>query len=149
MLLRWLLAVVHLLALLVGGIAIFSRARALASPLDMGGLRRLFAADSWWGLSAVLWIATGLWRLLASTEMPTAYYMANRLFWLKMGLLGGILLLELAPMVGLMRWRTAVRRGDSVDTSRAPVFARISAIQLVLVVLMVLAATAMARGLGV
>lgn len=148
MLLRWLLAVVHLLALLVGGIAIFSRARAFASPLDTGGLRRLFAADSWWGLSAVLWISTGLWRLLAGTEMPAEYYVANRLFWVKMGLLGGILLLELAPMMGLMRWRVAVRRGESVDTSRAALFARISAAQLALVVLMVLAATAMARGLG-
>ncbi len=93
MVLRWLLAAVHLLALGIGLGAVWVRARALRGSFDEAGLRRIFAADSWWGLAAVLWIGTGLWRLLAATEKPTRYYLENHLFWLKMGALLAILLL--------------------------------------------------------
>jgi putative membrane protein len=148
LLLRWLLAAVHLAALVIGSAAVFERARAFSAPLDAPGLKRLFAADSLWGLAAGLWISTGLWRLLASVEKPTAFYLESRAFWVKMGLLALILLLEIAPMVALVRWRVALRRGESLDTSRAGFYAGVSRVQLALVVLMVFAATAMARGVG-
>ena len=77
------------------------------------------------------------------------YYLHNRLFWAKMGLLAAILLLELGPMIALIRWRVAVARGAVPDTRAASRFARTSFVQALLVVLMVLAATAMARGYGV
>lgn len=66
-----------------------------------------------------------------------------------MGLLAVVLGLELGPMISLIRWRAALRRGERPDTAAAPRFARISFVQAGLVVLMVLAATAMARGYGV
>jgi len=66
-----------------------------------------------------------------------------------MGLLAAILVLELGPMIALIRWRTAVARGGVPDRRAASRFARISFVQGILVVLMVLAATAMARGYGV
>src|SRR3989442_3600632 len=66
-----------------------------------------------------------------------------------MGLLATILVLELGPMLALIRWRVAVARGGAPDTGAASRFARISVVQAILVVLMVLAATAMARGYGV
>jgi putative membrane protein len=108
----------------------------------------VFYADTWWGLAAVIWIATGLWRLLGGLEKGTDYYLHNYLFWVKMGCLGLILILEIAPMTGLIRWRIKAARGEVVDTSRAIRFAAISMIQTALVVLMVLAATGMARGYG-
>lgn len=57
-----------------------------------------------------------------------------------------ILLLEIAPMVALIKWRIALGRGVAVDTGRATLFARISHIEALLLVLMVVAATGMARG---
>jgi putative membrane protein len=147
-LLRWLLAAVHLLALGVGLGAVWVRARAFRGPFDPAALRRVLAADTLWGAAAILWIGTGLWRLLASTEKPTRYYLENYFFWLKMSALLGILLLEIAPMATLIRWRIQSSRGLAVDTRRAPVYAAISYTEAVLVVIMVLAATAMARGLG-
>jgi putative membrane protein len=142
------LAWVHLLALGIGLGAIWVRARSFRGPLDGPGLRRLFAADSWWGVSAILWIGSGVWRLLAGTEKPTGYYLQNHVFWLKMSALVAILLLEIAPMVALIKWRVASARGTGVDVRPASRFATISYIQAVLVVIMVAAATAMARGVG-
>jgi len=146
--LRWLLAAVHLLALGIGLGAVWARGRALRRELDTAGLRRTFEADNWWGVAALLWIATGLARAFGGFEKGAAYYLHNHFFWLKMALFATIFALELAPMLALMRWRGQVRRGERPDTTRAAAFARISAVQALLVVLMVLAATALARGYG-
>lgn len=47
MILRWLFAALHLLALGVGLGAVWARGRALRGELDEAGLRRAFSADAW------------------------------------------------------------------------------------------------------
>jgi putative membrane protein len=147
--LRWLLAAVHLLALGIGLGSVWARARLLGTPtLEGPTLRRALAADAWWGVAAILWVGSGLWRLLAGTEKTTAYYLGSHAFWTKMALFGAILVLESRPMVTLTAWRRLLARGETPDLHAAPGIARTSYVQAVLVILMVLAATAMARGLG-
>jgi putative membrane protein len=150
--LRPLLAIVHLLALGIGLGAVWARARALGErPFDRGSLRRVFAADGWWGLAAVLWISTGLWRLLAGTEKATSYYLANEVFLAKMGFLAAILLLELWPALTLVRWRRKAARSGaswSPDSSSAARLRAISYLETVIVIAMVCAAALMARGYG-
>ena len=149
MTLRWLLAAVHVLALGVGLGAVWARGRALAGELDAAGLRRAFYADTWWGVAAILWIGTGLARAFGGFEKGSFYYLHNHFFWAKMGLLAAILMLEVGPMIALIQWRRVAARGGVPETRAASRFARISFIQAGLVVLMVLAATGMARGYGV
>ena len=149
MIIRWLFAALHLLALGIGLGAVWARARALLGPLDATGLRRAFYADTWWGIAAALWIATGLMRAFGGLEKGAAYYLHNHVFWAKMGLLGAILVLEVWPMLTLIRWRVLTARGGQPVTSSAPRLAAISYLQAALVALMLLAATAMARGYGV
>lgn len=148
MTIRWVLAALHLLALGIGLGAVWARSRALRQSLDAAGLARVFAADAWWGIAALLWLSTGLIRLFSSLEKGTAYYFGNHFFLLKMALFITIILLELAPMMTFGRWRRAARHGELPDTTRAPVLARTSVIQAALIVAMLFAATAMARGLG-
>ncbi|HYK82255.1 MAG TPA: DUF2214 family protein [Gemmatimonadales bacterium] len=148
MMVRWLFAGLHLLALGIGLGAVWARARALQGTLDEAGLRRVFYADTWWGIAAVLWLATGLVRAFGGLEKGTPYYVHNHVFWTKMALLGLVLVLEVSPMVALLRWRRALGRGERPDTHAAHRYARISEVQAGLVLLMVLAATAMARGYG-
>jgi putative membrane protein len=142
---RWAFAALHLIALGIGLGAVWARARALSGTPD---LRRAFYADNWWGLAAILWIGTGLVRALAGLEKGTGYYLHNTFFRAKMTLLGIILVLEFATMVNLIRWRVQVARGEQPDTHLAQRLALISRVEAGLVVLMVLAATAMARGYG-
>lgn len=146
--LRWLLATAHLLAFGIGLGAIWTRARALAGVPDPVSVRRALRADAWWGIAAALWLATGLPRLFAGLEKPTDYYLASPAFWLKMGLFGAILVLELGPIAAFTRWRATLRRRQEPDTALAPRWARISRIQLVLLLFMLATATAVARGLG-
>lgn len=141
-------AALHLLALGIGLGAIWTRSRALRGPLDRAGLARVFVADTWWGVAAALWLVTGVTRVLSSLDKGQEYYINNRLFLLKMILFVTVVVLELAPMLALIRWRKAVRAGELPDTAQASAFATRSTVQAVLVVLMVIAAAGMARGLG-
>lgn len=149
MLVRWLFAWLHLLGLGIGLGAVWARARALRGPLDRTGLRRVFYADGWWGVAAAIWIGTGLVRVIGGLEKDMDFYLQNHIFWGKMALLLAVLVLEMPAMLTFMRWRVQVAHGETPDTTVAGRYARISDVQAVLVLLMVLAATAMARGLGV
>src|SRR5437867_9673835 len=149
MTIRWLLAAFHLLGLGVGLGAVWARGRAFQAQLGVLGLRRVFYADAWWGIAAILWIGTGLVRAFGGFEKGSFYYLHNPFFWAKMGLLAAILILELRPMLTLIQWRRVVARGGVPDTRVASRFAQISFVQAALVVVMVLAATGMACGYGV
>jgi putative membrane protein len=140
-------AALHYLALAIGLPAVFLRGRALKGTLDDAGFRRLFAADTAWGIAAALWAVTGLLRAFGGLEKGSAYYLQSHLFYVKMGLFLAIVALEIRPMLTLMRWRQARRRGSRVDTSQAPALFQVNHIQLGLAVVMVFVASAMARGL--
>ena len=150
--LRLALAGLHLIALGLGLGAVLARGTALREVLAPGALRRAFRADALWGISFGLWLVTGLWRLFGETEKSVGYYMTNHAFFAKMGFLLIILGLEVWPMITLIRWRAALGRGATPDSVADPRAARriaiFSHVEATLVVLMVFAAVAMARGYG-
>lgn len=148
MTLRWVLASLHLLALAIGMGAVWSRSRALRGEPGAADVQRALTADGWWAVAAVLWLSTGLWRLLAGTEKATSYYTANHWFMAKMGFFVLIVLLEIWPAMTLMRWRPAIRHGAMPDLRPARAIASISTVQAALVAIMIGLATAMARGYG-
>ena len=150
--LRLLLAWLHLVALGIGLGAVIVRGSALRDAPDPAAMRRAFLFDALWGIAALLWLVTGLWRLFGETEKSVAYYMTNHAFFAKMGFFALILALEIWPMLVLMRWRRAIMGGRAapsvVDVGTARRIATISHIEALLVLLMVFAAVAMARGFG-
>lgn len=145
---RWVLAVLHLVSLGIGLGAIWVRSRALRGPLDQTAIRAVLSAHIWWGVAGHLWIVTGLLRAFTGLEKGTAFYLQNYLFHAKMGLLVLLVVLEVGPIITFRRWRQQLATGTTPDTSKAPRFAATSMVQVVLVVLMVIAATGMARGYG-
>jgi len=81
-----LFSALHLLALGIGLGSVFLRGRALRSKtFDRDAIRRVLAADNVWGIAALLWIGTGLTRVLAGLDKGTDFYVHNGLFWVKMG----------------------------------------------------------------
>jgi putative membrane protein len=148
MLFRWLLASFHLLAFGLGLGAIWVRGSALRGVPDPTCLHRALRADNVWGIAALLWLGTGLPRLLLGTEKPTSYYLTNHLFWLKLALFGLVFLLEIVPMVGLIRWRIALARGKTPEPAGAARWSVISRVQAGILLLILFAATGVARGAG-
>src|SRR4051812_43768121 len=119
---RLILAALHLLALAIGPAAVWARARALRRSLrvpdDVTAIPRALAADAWWGVAAVLWLTTGLWRLVAGTEKTTSYYLGNHLFYAKMGMFIAVLAMEIWPMMTLIAWRRGTRAPNARDVGR-------------------------------
>jgi len=148
MLIRWLLAAVHLLGYGFALAAIIGRTRGLRRLTGPTDLPRVFLADNVWGITAIVLIVTGLTRAFGGFEKGAGYYLHEPLFQLKMAALVLILILEVAPMMSLIRWRIAIRNGETPDLARAGRFARIGHWQSILLVVMVFAASGMARGIG-
>jgi putative membrane protein len=157
--LRLTLAWLHLIALGVGFWAVFARGQALREAArelpGTAALRRAFRADAHWGVAAGLWLATGLWRYLGSTEKATDYYNSNHIFLTKMTLFVLVVALELSPMITLIRWRSGIGRSDgpgeagrAIDPRKARRIATISYVQGAIVAIMAFTAVAMARGYG-
>jgi putative membrane protein len=138
----------HVLALALGLPSIFLRGRALKGSLDGPGLRRLFAADTVWGIAALLWLATGLARAFGGLEKGSAFYLASPMFWLKMILFATVVLLEVWPMATFIRWRRAIRRGEAPETSAVSRLYIVNHAEMGLVVVIVFVASFMARGFG-
>jgi len=149
MLAHWSLAAIHLLAFALGFWAVLTRGTALRRLADgVDAVRGVLVADNLWGLSALVLLVTGGMRAFGGFEKGTDYYLHQPLFHLKMTLLLLILLLEIVPMIALIKWRMALGKGATIDASKAGRLARISHIEALLLILMVVAATGMARGVG-
>lgn len=145
------LSALHVLALAVGFGAVFARGRRLrdlrSTPEDSSALKRLFQADSFWGVAALLWIATGLLRVFGRLEKTPDFYLRNGFFWVKMALFALVLALEIFPMLTFIRWRAARSRGG-VPTAGAKLLVLITLndAEVAIVVLIPFIAALMARG---
>jgi putative membrane protein len=136
-----LLSALHVLALGIGLPGIVLRARALSRSGDGGpDVAGALAADNAWGIAALL-------RAFGGLEKGTAFYLSSPMFVVKMALFGLILLLEVWPMITLVRWRIWQARGQALDLSPARMMGTLSWIEVGLLLLMPFAAAMMARGI--
>jgi putative membrane protein len=144
--LSFVIAYLHILTLGIGFYAIWARASALKKLKDNAGLSEVFKADNFWGLAALSWIITGLWRVFGGLEKGTDYYLHSTAFIIKMGLFLLVFILELKPMITLIQWRIKNKKGHPIDFAQARLFALLSHIELGLLSIILLFAIAMARG---
>jgi putative membrane protein len=146
--LSYIIATLHILTFGIGFYSIWSRANALKKLRDASGLNDVFKADNFWGLAAVLWIVTGLWRAFGGLEKGSNYYLHSTAFIIKMALFLLVFIIEINPMVTLIKWRMQKRKNELIDFSAARRLAFLSHIELGLITIIVCFATAMARGIG-
>ena len=143
----WIISSLHLITLGLGMGSVLFRAKALESVESRSELSKVFFADNLYGLAAFLWIGTGLWRAFGGLEKGTSYYLGSGLFWIKMGLFGLIFLLEIYPIILLMKWRQKLKRDQEIDLRPKSDLATISYIEFILILCIVFVATAMSRNL--
>jgi putative membrane protein len=141
------LAVLHLITFGLGAGSCWARARALGKLKGSDGLKDVFFADNLWGLAALLWIVTGLWRAFGGAGKGADFYLHDTAFLVKMALFAVVFMLEIRPMVTLIRWRIRLAKGLPVDLTSAPMLAQITYVQLLLLIPIVMMAAAIARGI--
>ncbi len=148
--LRIALATLHLVGLSIAVASIYGRSLVFSEVTDRAALHRGYRADNWWGISALILLATGLWRAFGSMEKSSSSYWSSHVFQGKMAMLGLVLLLEIWPMITLIGWRWAERRSalPTMDVIRrkGKRIARVSDIQMILLLGIIVAAVMMARG---
>lgn len=145
------IASLHYVALALGfsGLAIRGAGlnRIVKDPATLSETRgKILAADSVYGVAALLWIVTGVWRAFGGLEKGTDYYVANPLFWVKLGLFGGVFLMEIPIMVELIRWRIALAKKQPLEVKPIwALYARMNSAEMAFVILIVFIASQMAR----
>lgn len=140
-----LIAALHYIALGLGFAGLSIRIMGLREGQNF--LRQAFFGDSLWGIAAVLWIVTGLLRAFGGLEKGSAYYLQNHWFYAKMGVFLLIFLLEVRPMITMIRWRIVKKSklsSDDIPLIRSLV--RISFLELILLTSLPFLASLMARG---
>lgn len=147
MTLAWLIAVLHLLALGIGLGAIFARARSLQTARRRPRLHTILFADNLWAVAGVLWLVTGLWRAFGGLDKGATYYLQNPLFHAKLTLFVIIVLLEIWPMINLIKWRRTTGRGKPVSLAKARKMALVSYLQTLIAIAIVVLAVGIARGM--
>ena len=115
--------------------------------LTLRDARRVAIADRIYGLSALALLVAGYFRSTAF-EKGWSFYAASPFFHAKLGLFAVIALLSVYPTVRFARWRRdlAAGRVPAVGEAEARAVTRLVHTQLALVVVLLLCASLMAKG---
>ncbi len=122
----------------------------LRSTLTLENVRKLLLTDMIFGISAGVLLVVGLGRVF-HFEKGAYYYFHNWAFHTKLTLFVLVGLLSIIPTREFLRWRPALKAGDLpiVTPEKLKSVRRIVHIELVAVVLILLMAAMMAKGIGV
>lgn len=120
------------------------------AELDIAQARRLIVTDLAYGICAGLVLLTGLIRVIWYGK-GWHYYLSNSVFHTKVGLFILVGLLSVYPTYVYLNWRNSLQAGQPPIITRRQAFMITLTIRLELLLLLIipLLATLMARGFGV
>jgi putative membrane protein len=129
--------------------ALFFEWFTFSKRLTLLEARRIAYADRWYGLFAMMLLMVGFTRAYAY-EKGFAFYLASPFFHLKITLFVLIGLLSIYPTIRFARWAPDIRAGREpiVTDAQHTIISRCLSIQLVAMVVLLLAASLMANGVG-
>ena len=138
----------HIAAFTLVGVIIYEHT-AFRKDLSITEARRLQRMDMLYGISAAVLLVVGLMRVF-NFEKGAAFYAQNWFFWTKM--IGFALagLLSIYPTVRFVSWNKSLANNQVPEISDSE-FARIKLIlrlELLGIVIIILSAAMMARGVG-
>lgn len=138
----------HLAAFTVAATLIYEFV-AYRKGLGIEEARRIQRVDLAYGISAGLVVLVGLLRVFFF-EKGANFYTHNPMFWIKMGLFVIIGLLSIYPTIRFIKWNSFISAGQAPEIPEDE-FKRIRfllSLELVGLVLILFAAPAMTRGIG-
>jgi putative membrane protein len=145
----WFFAFLHHLAAFTFVSALVIEFVLLRDALTLASVRKLMFADVMLALSATAVLVVGLTRVVYF-EKGWAYYSASIPFITKLSLFVIVAVLSIYPTVVFLSWRKPLKRGEAPvvkDRALVPLRALIG-LELAGVVLIILCAVLMARGIG-
>jgi putative membrane protein len=121
----------------------------LRDDLSLKSARKLQATDMALGISAGILLVVGLLRVFYF-EKGAGYYFSNVPFIVKLALFLAVALLSLLPTFTFLSWRASLKRGElpAVAPGRLRTVRAVVHFELAAVVVILLCAALMARGIG-
>ena len=121
----------------------------LREPPTLSTARSILRMDAVYGVCATLLLLVGFFRVL-HTEKGTAYYFASAPFIAKISLFAVVGLVSIYPTLKFMSWRKALAAGNApiVEPAQQRQLKMMIHLELTLLVLIMLCAAMMARGIG-
>jgi putative membrane protein len=122
---------------------IFNRKPTLAEA------RRIQLCDTWYGLCATIVLVAGTLRVFYF-EKGSHFYLSNPVFLLKMSLFIVVGLLSIYPTIQFLGWRKATRakQAPTMTDKQFNLISNTLRLEVVLLIGMILAASLMAKGVG-
>ena len=138
----------HVAAFLVFG-ALTVELVLMRGELTVGTARSLLRMDALYGMAATVLLVVGFLRVFY-TEKGAAYYFHSGTFIAKLTLFVIVGLLSIYPTVKFMSWRKALKSNQppALDAGARRKIRMILHVELVLLVVIILMAIMMARGIG-
>ncbi|MFP4317829.1 MAG: DUF2214 family protein [Phormidium sp.] len=139
----------HYIAFMLAIAALVVERISLRERLSFEEAQRIVIADSVYGLSAIVVLVTGIWRVLYFGK-GAAYYMNNPIFWTKIGLFLFVGALSIYPTITFILWIKELRESAAPVLSRVKfkVLSTLVSVEIVGFLLIPLFASLMARGFG-
>ena len=122
---------------------------AFRKVLSVEEARRIQRVDLVYGISAGLLLIVGLLRVFIF-EKGVNFYIHNPFFWVKMAAFALVALMSVDPTLRIIRWNRTLKEGRAPEISEAE-YKRtrfLLHLELVGIVIILLAAALMARGIG-
>ena len=122
---------------------------AFQKNLTVGEARRIQRIDGWYGISSGVLLVVGLLRVFFF-EKGVNFYAANPMFWVKMGVFVVVGLLSIYPTIRFIKWGERLKSDMAIEVA-GDEYKRIRLIlnlELVGIALILFAAPAMARAIG-
>jgi putative membrane protein len=128
---------------------LFTELVLLRQPLTAQSARSLMRMDAVYGISAGLIVVVGLIRVYY-TEKGAAYYLHSGTFIAKIVLFAAIGLISIYPTRTFVGWRPLLRNNTVPTPADAQIASlrRVVHIELALLIVLILCAALMARGIG-
>lgn len=142
-------AFLHHLAFITIMLAIFAEMLLLKQPLTLASAKKIQRYDAIFGVSAGLVLIIGILRVVYF-EKGVDYYLHSAPFIAKMILFLIIGLISIYPTLTFLKWNTPLKQGvlPEISTAQASKLRLMMHIEATLLILMILCAAMMAKGIG-
>ncbi len=142
-----LFAYVHSLSMIALGALLFVQLLGFGNLHDREQLQRFFLFCLGIAVAAAVMLASGLALLLWSVQ-PSAYYLRNPVFYIKLAVFAAMLLIAITPGRIVAQWHREAAEGGLPDADSIVFVRRYFTVELVLFLLVPLAASITAQGIG-
>ncbi|MCV9387552.1 DUF2214 family protein [Reichenbachiella ulvae] len=121
----------------------------LSQTLSIQDAKRIQKADLIYGLSALAVLIAGFIRIYFY-EKGSEFYLASPFFYVKMGAFTVVGVLSIYPTVRFLKWNKQIKNGEEpiITAQQFSTIKLLLNLEIVGVLIMLFAASAMARGIG-